>query len=415
LEIRPFTGYRYNPAVVGLIDRVVSPPYDVYDDAMQQAAYDSSPYHFVRLILNRDSDPYASAAATLRQWVEKQVLVKESGPAIYPYVQHYRDPAGKSLSRRGFFALVRLTAFGAGPVHAHERTLPKPLGDRLNLMRATRADLGPIFVVFPDHGGRGLHLIEEATSAAPAAETVDQDGNEHQLWVATDSGWQARLTEMMKSVEGVIADGHHRYSAALRYAEEHRAAGAGPDDSSHFKLVAFFPGSADNLTVFPIHRVVESWPAGADVSKYFDRRLVASNPHEIAELVAATPMSLGTLASDGKAELWSYKPDAPIRWDGKPTDAYKRLPPALFEAAVLRGILGMTPERIAAKEGLQFVKKADEASALAGKKGARAFFLPPTPLDAIFATAQAGELMPQKSTFFYPKLLSGLVSHLHGR
>lgn len=416
MEIRPFAGYRYNSQVVGSVSRVVSPPYDVYDAAMQAAAYKKSPHHYVRLILNRESDPHKAAASTLEAWVKDQVLVKEPQPAIYPYVQYYTDPAGSQCTRRGFFALLRLTPTDAGPVHAHERTLPKPLEERLNLMRVTRADFGPIFVIFPDDGGEFLSLLEQATSGDPEIETDDTDGNLHRLWVAKDTKWQNRLCELLRSVEGVIADGHHRYSAALRYAEERRAAGAGPDDSSQFKLVALFPGTADNLTVFPIHRIVENWPDSPDVAKYFNTSQMSLwRPEEVIKAVANTPQTLGYYAQGQTPEMWAYKQTAPIAWEGTPSDAYKRLPTAMFEAAVLRGILGMTTEQIAAKEGLQFTKQLGEAKRMVWNKKARAFFLPPTPVDAIFATAQAGLLMPQKSTFFYPKLLSGLVTHLHGR
>lgn len=416
MEIRPFTGYRYNSKVTGPVSRVVSPPYDVYDAAMQEAAYKKSPHHYVRLILNRENDPHKAAASTLESWVKDQVLVKEPQPAIYPYVQHYTDPAGSHCTRRGFFALIRLTPTDNGPVHAHERTLPKPLEERLDLMRITRADFGPIFMIFPDEKGEFVNLLEQVTSGDPEVETDDLEGNLHHLWVAKDTKWQNRLCEMLKPVEAVIADGHHRYSAALRYAEEQRARGAGPDDSSQFKLVALFPGTADNLTVFPIHRIVEHWPDDADVGKYFNTSHMGMwRPEEVAKAVARTSGTLGCYAHGQTPEMWAYKPTAPIAWEGTPSDAYKELPTAMFEAAVLRGICGMTTEQIAAKEGLQFTPRVGEAKRMVWNKKARAFFLHPTPLDTIFATAMAGELMPQKSTFFYPKLLSGLVTHLHNR
>jgi uncharacterized protein (DUF1015 family) len=399
---------------VGALDKVLSPPYDLYSDDLQQAAYDGSPHHFVRVILNREPDPYAAATSTLREWIGQGVLRQDNTPAIYPYSQAYRDPQGSSRLRRGFLALLRLTSLAGGPVYPHERTLPKPLGDRYELLRATHCDLEPVFIIFPDEGARVESLLDQAGGTNPDIDARDADGNVHRVWSQTDHHWQTALVDAMAQTIGVIADGHHRYKAALQYAEDHRKTGAGDDHPANFKLAAFFPASPENLTVFPIHRVVQSWPDAADAKKFFNMSSMSLwTPEDVLKALPRNSRTLGVLSQAEGTEMWAYKPGAALAWAGDFSEAYRALPTALFEAAVLRGILGMTPDDIASQMGLQFVKSPGEAKRLLWNGYQRAFFLPPTPLDAIFATARAGELMPQKSTFFYPKLLSGLVSYLH--
>jgi uncharacterized protein (DUF1015 family) len=415
MEIRPFAAHRYDPKVVGSVARVVSPPYDQYDTEMQAAAYKLSPCHFVRLILPREQNPHVAAANTLAEWLDEGVLVPEAAPAIYPYSQSYRDPRGAPHVRHGFLALLRLTPLENGPIYPHERTMPGTLADRLELMRATKADLGPVFIIFPDDDGDVTRFLQQAQNEKPVISVPDSDGNKHDVWVQTDSKWQQRLVDLMQSVDGVIADGHHRYKAALQYADEVEAAGGG-NSPARYKLVALFPAFEDNLSVFPIHRVVESWPQGADPEQFF---AVERKDHlrleNLQDMVATNPGTVGVFTRKGGIEVWTHRDDAPSIWDFEPSDVYRRLPAPAFEASVLRGLMGMSQNRIALKDGLRYVKRVNEARQLIWKGFDRAFFLPPTPLDAILDTARGGELMPQKSTYFYPKLLSGLVSYLHDR
>jgi len=412
MEIRPLRGLRYDTDVVGSLENVLSPPYDQYDEEMQAAAYARSPHHFVRLILNREANPYAAAAKTLDDWTVGGVLRREPAPAIYPYTQTYRDPNGEERSRHGFLALLRLTALADGPVYAHERTLPKPLGDRYELLRTTKADFGPVFVVFPDKGGEVTGALADAEAASPEIDVLDGDGNRHRLWVQIDVVWQRRLLEALVARDGVIADGHHRYKSALQYAEERRMAGAGADDPANFKLVAFLPATADNLTVYPIHRVVEKWPEALSPETFFTVSAL-DDPETLPQRVTEVGRTVGTLSADGNAALWTLRSDAEWPEPENLSPAYRSLPTALLEAYVLRGLLGMSADAIAHKEGLAFAKGMEAAKARLQRGYARAFILPPTPLEAIFATARAGELMPQKSTYFYPKLLSGLVTYRH--
>jgi uncharacterized protein (DUF1015 family) len=415
MDIRPFVAHRYDPKVAGSVARVVSPPFDQYSKEMQAAAYKLSPYHYVRLILPRDDNPHEAAAKTLEQWLADGVLVPDAAPAIYPYSQAYRDPRGTPHVRHGFLALLRLTPLEGGPIYPHERTMPKTLADRLELMRATRADFGPIFITFPDADGDVTRLLKEAQSGKPAISVPDSDGNRHDVWVQADTAWQQKLIDLMQPVDGVIADGHHRYKAALQYADEIEVAGGG-DSPARFKLVALFPAFADNLTVFPVHRVVEAWPQSADPEPFF---AVERKDHlrleNLQDAVAASPGMVGVFTRKGGVEVWTHRDDAPMIWDSEPSEIYRRLPAAAFEASVLRGLMGMSQNRIALKDGLHYVRHVNEARQLIWKGFERAFFLPPTPLDAIITAARAGELMPQKSTYFYPKLLSGLVSYLHDR
>lgn len=415
MEIRPLFGYRYDPDVVGDLVNVLSPPYDQFDAESQAAAYERSPYHFVRLIYNRDEDPYKAATRTLSEWVGSGVLRREPAAAIYPYAQTYRDPAGREQCRRGFLALLRLTELAQGPVYPHERTLPKPLGDRYKLLQATKADMGPVFVTFPDDEGRVANLLMKAEKSAPVVEAPDGDGNTHRMWAMTDGEWLYKLVAAMASADGVIADGHHRYKSALQYAHD-RESTDGPDGPAAYKLVALFPASAENLTVYPIHRVVEKWTDAADVARYFEVMPQAEmSPAEFARRVQETPGTLGFWHRERGFELWRLKPEAESEWGSGVSPAYRSLPSAQVEQFVLKGLLGMSEEAIASKTGLAFAKKLNEVRRLFDRGYACALVLPSTPLEAVFETARQGEVMPQKSTYFYPKLLSGLVSYLHGR
>jgi len=413
LEIRPLSGYRYDTTKVGDVGRVVSPPYDQYDDGLQAAAYDQSPHHFVRLILPRDTDPHQAAAKTLEEWVHGGVLVRESAPAIYPYSQVYIEPRGGERVRHGFMALLKLTPLEGGPVYPHERTMPKTMAERLGLLRATKADLGPVFVTFADEEGAVSDLLANVHETEAAVSVSDRDGNAHHLWTQTDPMWHEQLSYLLRNADGVIADGHHRYKAALQYADELQA---GHDHPARWKLVAFFPAFEDNVTVLPIHRVVENWPADAEPKKFFNINTMQFwRPEDVEHAVGHTAGTIGQYSQTTGTEVWAHKFGAPQVWDGEPSEIYRSLPAAAFEASVLRGLVGMTPEDIGAKKGLRFVRTVGEAKRLLWQGFDRAFFLPPTPVGDIIAAAKAGEVMPQKSTYFYPKVLSGLVSYLHDR
>jgi uncharacterized protein (DUF1015 family) len=412
LDIRALRGLRYDPARIKSLADVVSPPYDLYDDDMQAAAYEKSPHHYVRVILPRESDPYQASAGTLKDWFLKGILRQESAPAVYPYTQVYAEPRGRAHLRHGFLALVKLTPHESGPVFPHERTLAKPLEDRLKMTRATQVDLEPIFLTFSDPRGGVAALLEEVHRRRPDAAVPDLDGHEHRLWVQTEMAWISKLTEMLRPLEAVIADGHHRYKAALKYAEE---LNAGDDHPARWKLAAFFPAFEDNVTVLPIHRVVEHWPDSADPAKFFHiNGMQYWRPEDAEHAVGHKPGTLGHYSRQTGTEVWAYKPGAAQVWEGQPSETYRKLPTAAFEASVLKGLLGMSPEDIEQKKGISFVKSVGEAKRLIWAGHQRAFFLPPTRVEDIIATAKNGEVMPQKSTYFYPKVLSGLVAYPHG-
>ena len=413
MELMPFNGFRYNTSCVKSLENVVSPPYDQYDEESQAAAYKKDPHHFVRLIFSHDSEPHQAAARTLDEWVSGNILSKEPAPAIYPYTQVYYEPRGEERVRHGFLALLKLTPLGGGPVHPHERTMPKTLEERLQLMRATKADFGPVFLTFSDPEGAVSDLLAGIHETDPAASVHDDEGNAHHLWVQTDSMWHQQLQYLLKDTEGVIADGHHRYKAALQYADEQNA---GDDHPARWKLVAFFPAYEDNVTVLPIHRVVEEWPETTDPKQFFNiGSMLFWRPEDAEKAAAYNPGTVGQFSRESGTEMWAHKPGAAQVWDGEPSETYKKLPAAAFEASVLRGMLGMTPEEIGNKKGVRFVKSVSEAKRLVWGGHKKAFFLAPTPIDLIISTAKAGEVMPQKSTYFYPKVLSGLVSYLHDR
>src|SRR5579871_1254195 len=225
-DIRAFRAYRYDPGRVGALGDVVAPPYDVIDPALQQALYDRSPYNVVRLILNKESpsdterdNRYTRAAATLRDWLRDDVLRQDSARGLYVYHQDF-EVEGRTYTRRGFLARVRLEPFGAGRVYPHEETLAGPKADRLKLFRATGMNLSPVFGLFPDDQASVQAQLDAAVRRAPPLEATDHLGVVNRLWPVSDQHVIGQVTSLMAQKPVFIADGHHRYETGLRYLDE---------------------------------------------------------------------------------------------------------------------------------------------------------------------------------------------------
>ena len=266
-EILPFRALRYNPAKAGELGRVVTQPYDKISSEMQARYYDLSPYNLVRIIRGRQSagdspqdNVYTRAARSLREWIEAGVLVSDSEPAIYPYHQEYIVPGTTQTRRRcGFIALCRLEDYAARVVHRHEETLSGPKADRLELLKATRAHFGQIFVLYSDPA-REIEPALETGAAGSAFEIVtDEYATRHLLGRCANPATIERVTEALRARKLVIADGHHRYETALAYRDLCRAEG-GRDERAEYVMMTFIRKESEGLTILPTHRVIHSLP-----------------------------------------------------------------------------------------------------------------------------------------------------------
>jgi uncharacterized protein (DUF1015 family) len=410
--VEPLRALHYDLSEAAQLGDVVSPPYDVIDGEMRTELASRSLHNVVDLDLPEDpdgGDPYELAAKLLAQWKGEGVLVHDSEPAIWALTQDYTAPDGRSLTRRGFLARVRLAEYGQG-IRPHERTQPGPKEDRLRLTRATKHNLSPIFSLYP---GDAWPHIEPALGADPWGEVRDDDGTVHRVWRVGDPSVHEAIASTLADGELLIADGHHRYETAMTYARE-----IGGDGPHNYVLMALVSLEDPGLTVFATHRLL----SGLDRDKHQAIFDAASSGFELSEvgddsIVPApdeAPVSFGYMDS-AQQQGWrlTLKPEGEKALDeilaGR-SEAYRRLDSAALEELFLARALGLSADDIAAKKGLGYTPSTEEALAKV-KRGDydAAFFLRPTPVDQVRAVADAGETMPPKSTYFFPKLLTGIV------
>lgn len=411
-ELEPLRALHYDLARTGGLQDVVAPPYDVIDERQREELESRSPYNVVHIDLPRgDGDPYEHAGTQLNAWRQEGVIVADDRLALWLLAQEYTGPDGKRRTRRGFLARVRVTEYGAGRIRPHERTHPGPKEDRLRLTRATKANLSPIFSLFSDPSDVAWGTLERFTQATPWAETTDDDGTVNRLWRVEDPEAIEAVERAVGPAELLIADGHHRYETARAYADE--VGGEGPHRYVLMCLVALQdPG----LTVFPTHRLVRGLrPDQHETLAEALRRDFEIEPlAHTSELVPPPggPVKIGYIdAHFKKPFMLTLKDpaiaDAALADHAKP---YRRLDTAVLEALILKDALAMTDEDIDDLSGLRYARDADEALGLvqSGDYDA-AFFMAPTPIEEVQDVAAAGESMPPKSTYFFPKVPTGLV------
>ena len=411
-EIQPLRALHYNTSVVGRLDDVVAPPYDVIDADQRARLIQLSPFNVVAVDLPQgEPDPYESARELFETWQLQGVLVRDREPALWAHTQEYDGPGGKRLTRRGFFCRVRLEGYGPGGVRPHERTHPGPKEDRLRLTRATRANISPIFSLYSDPAGTAWAAVEPATEQPPWAEISDGDDTIHRVWRASDPVAIAAVQQATRDAELVIADGHHRYETMVEYAEE-----VGGEGEHRYILMCLVALEDPGLTLFPTHRVVN----GLDPSRQEALAEELRRDFEIAEVALeelAPPPGDGPLQM-GYIDAHFKRPfrltlkdqaiaDAALRDRAEP---YRHLDTGILEALVLKGTLGLSDDDISHFNGLFYARDAEEALAMvsSGQYDA-AFLMRPTPVGQVRDLAAAGENMPPKSTYFFPKLLTGLL------
>ncbi len=408
-EIEPLRALRYDPARSGELQDVVAPPYDVIDAAQRVELEARSLYNVVRVDLPEgEEDRYQRAAALMGSWREEGVLVLDQAPAFWTLAQDYTGPDGRRRTRQGFFARVRIEDYGAGRIRPHERTHPGPKEDRLRLTRATRANLSPIFSLYSDPAGSAWSAL---AGASAWAQTTDEDGTVNRLGRIDDPAAIAIVVQALGDAELLIADGHHRYETARVYAEE--VGGEGPH---RFVLMCLVALEDPGLTVFPTHRLVRGLSSQRHeaLAAALRRDFEIEALDDLAQLAPTSGDSvrLGYIDSHFQRPFMLTLKDPAIAAAALPDRAepYRRLDTAVLEALILKGALGLTDADIDHLNGLGYAR--DFAQAIQMVQDAAydaAFFMAPTPIERVQEVAAAGESMPPKSTYFFPKVPTGLL------
>jgi uncharacterized protein (DUF1015 family) len=424
--VRPFRALRYDTSRVAAAD-VVAPPYDVISDAARLELLKRSPYNVVRLILP-GAGHEAEAAETLARWIAEGVLVREPRPSAWWLEQEATGPDGVRRRRSGLIATVRVDDYGAGGVRPHERTLDGPKAGRLALMRAVHANLSPIFAIYDDPTHRITRRVEESIAGTPPLLDVrDGDGTDHRLWRIDDDEVLDTISSALAEQPLVIADGHHRYETAVAYRAERRAADGDPADPQPYDFAPVYLANRHDpgLEPFATHRVV----TGVDpavvrglvkrLSADWDVREIDGGIEELELALGSAPRRLPALGlwrgADAGGSLLTLRDPAVVA-EALPgaSDATRALDVAVVGALVLDRALGLDAEAVAVTDRIRYRRRAPDAADLVAAEPegtAVALLLRAPSVAEVEAVAAAGETMPQKSTYFFPKLLDGLVFH----
>jgi uncharacterized protein (DUF1015 family) len=427
-EIRAFRAHRYDLGRVGALSDVIAPPYDVIDPALQQALYDRSPYNVIRLILNKEEpgdseahNRYTRAAGFLRDWLADDVLVQDSARSLYVYEQDF-EAEGKKYTRKGFLARVRLEPFGSGRIYPHEETLSGPKADRLKLFHATHMNLSPVFGLYPDPQAEVNRALDAAIARSLPLQATDHLGVVSKLWPVADQHVTSHVTGLLGPKPVFIADGHHRYETGLRYLEDQKAAGMVRDAEApaNFILMMLVSMSDPGLIILPTHRLLSGLPElraeqlAEVLAPHFQLARVGTGEkgmRDAWELIEADGtqelLGFGTVA-DG---IWQtarlQTPDAMTKLAANHSPAWRNLAVAVLHVLVLDHLL--TP-KLGRKGECKYVHLLREVQEeVSARRCQLAALVPPATMQHVEQIAGNLEKMPPKSTYFYPKLLSGLV------
>jgi uncharacterized protein (DUF1015 family) len=425
-DVSPFRGIRYDIARVGTLSDVVAPPYDVIDPALQDRLYQASPYNVIRLELNReepgDSEAqgrYTRAARFLKDWLRQGILREDDRAALYLYEQTFQVE-GVTHTRKGFLARVRLEPFGQGRIYPHEQTLSGPKADRLALYHATGFNLSPIFGLYPDPGQVVLRVIEAGLRDRTPLVATDHLGVENRFWVVTDSQTHTAVRGLMATQPVFIADGHHRYETGLKYRDERAGAGesSGHDDPSNFCLMMLVGMSDPGLLILPTHRLVSGFPGligdqlASRLEAEFEVRMTGEGEagcraawEAIERGADQDLLGFGTVA-DGRWLLARLRSDEAMdRLAPEHTPDWRSLGVSVLHVLVLNSSL--LPLGTPSYRYVHLFREVLDDVAASGCD--LACLVPPARMDHVQAIASSLETMPPKSTYFYPKLLTGLV------
>lgn len=425
-EVLPLRALRYDLDAVGSLQDVVAPPYDVIDPAMRAELLARSPYNAVAIDLPKpygetgpqpegDGDPYAEAARSIEAWKQAGALVQDQEETIWAMEQEYVGPDGAAHTRHGILARVRVEDFATGQVLPHERTLPGPKQDRLELMRATRCNLSPIFSLSTLDAWPIVQREVERPYSELWGEATDAAGTLTRLWRVRDPGVYMDVTELLADAQLLIADGHHRYETAIAYRDE-----IGGEGDHNYTLMAITGLDDPGLSIYPTHRLLSGIAADPERQRRLGEGLREAFEVEEVPLDRIDPLGsegvgvFGLYDSHHKQAYRLRLKDAAIaeldrELDGMP-EAYRRLDAAILETLVLKGIAGLGEDDILAKRGIGYAKSVEDSLRLIddGTYDA-AFVLRPIPVEQTKAICESDANMPPKSTYFYPKVPTGLV------
>ncbi|MHC4556860.1 MAG: DUF1015 domain-containing protein [Planctomycetota bacterium] len=432
MQVKPFKAFRFDTGVVGEVGSCIAPPYDVIDPAQQQQLYEKSRHNIVRIIKgktnavdNGDNNQYTRAAGYLKNWIEQGALKQDLTEAIYAYVQDF-ELTGTRLQRSAFIALARLEEFGK-VVKPHEQVLNKPTVDRLNLKKTTSADFGLVFMLYEDQQKIADEIIKQAIASKPLIDLIDEQNVQHRLFAITAKENIDAITKMMSEKSCIIADGHHRYTTGLSYSKENR------NPAAKYQMLAFSNTYQEGLIVLATHRLV------GNLENFCFRKLITGlkENFEITELqfdstqtrTEARQKMLAQMKAEqdnDKNAFGIYGPNdvfyVAVLKDKRTMDAivpyvssaWKTLDVSVLHKLILEKLLSIDEERLAKGENLQYVKDTpnsidDSISQIDAGNKQVAFFMNPVKIQQLKMITDAGERMPQKSTYFYPKIYTGLT------
>jgi len=442
-QVFPFRAFRYNPQL-GPFQSVLTQPYDKISPEMQQKYYDMHPQNLITVEKGKEfpgdasgNNVYSRAAAALKDWESRNVIVQDATPSFYAYTQEFSVPGtSEHRMRRGFIGAGRLEEYAAGIIFRHEHTLSGPKADRLELLRNTRTHTGQLFMLYSDSQRHVDAILEETEKSAPAATEVhDEYGVTHRLWVVSDPQKVSVIQSAMADQKLVIADGHHRYETALNYRNERRTQTGSADSNAPYEsaMMTFVNTRSEGLVILPTHRVAAnvhdfSWPAvrrhlepwfATEVFAFTnDAEKESARKNFLARLKSAVPKrAIGAYpaATDDKraffllvlragADLAQLLPNvSPLQ---------RELDVVLLHEGILEPALGITPQSVTKEANLTYEREAANAlAAVDSGKAQISFLLNPCDVEEVAKIATAGEVMPQKSTDFFPKLLSGITMY----
>ncbi len=432
MQIKPFKAFRFDKAVVGDVGNCIAPPYDVINDDQQEQLYQKSEYNIVRIIKgktstsdNGEDNQYTRAANYLNKWIQQGALKQDTADTIYGYVQDF-ELTGIQFQRLAFIAMAKLEDFGE-IVRPHEQILNKPMLDRLNLKKATNADFGLVFMLYEDEEETADTIIEQATTTEPLIDFTDKQNVRHRLFPITAEDDIQQIINMMKTKSCVIADGHHRYTTGLTYSQENDNPAAkyqmlGFANISHKGLIVLATHRlAGNLENFSFENLITELKENFDITEFkFDshQNKIDARQRMLAKMKAEhdnDKNAFGIYGSNNafyvavlknKQEMDSAVPDMSSAW--------RTLDVSILHKLILEKILGIDEEKLAKGENLQYVKDTptaidDSISQVDSGNKQAAFFMNPVKMQQLKLVTEAGERMPQKSTYFYPKIFTGLT------
>jgi uncharacterized protein (DUF1015 family) len=417
--IRPFRGIRYNQMKVSIAS-VVAPPYDVITPEQQNGYYDKDPFNVIRLILGREEDRYSSAAKTYEEWQTNDTLLRDLEPSIYPLVQTFKDAEGKEIRRKGFIALCRLEEFEKKIVLPHEKTLSKAKEDRFKLFKATKSNFSQVFTLYSDTEKAIDAYLDPVHSTYPVID-VEFEGVRNQLWQVSNPQAIDGIAQLMGPKQVLIADGHHRYETGLAYRDLMKSQNPNHTGNELYNYIMMFFTNLDDegLVIFPTHRVIHSLPKFdgpaliATLQQHFDVQ-VYPTPQMMTDAMKRQPkFAYGFVSShSNKFFVAALKNDAslPALVKDELPGEVKGLDVVLLHNYILRDLLGISQEAQEKKLNIHYLQSVHQSvDEVASGASQIAFFINPTKIEQVRAVCKSGNTMPQKSTFFYPKLISGLV------